>query len=149
MPRPFLGCYKSSIYTRTINGGHMKAFMQDILKQKKVVQLWLLILFSVNIIFPLFLFDLWQAQLAFGSTLVSGSIMLYLHKKFGYTGIIGTAHFVWIPMLFVVMDKTVLVQLSEGQAVWVCAMISANFISLILDFRDLWKYVKEKSAESF
>lgn len=120
----------------------MLSLVKNMFKQKITVQIWTLLLVIVNLIAPIFVIEQWQAQLSIGCFLVIAGLMTYLHGKFGFSKILGLAHIIWVPMLVIIMNKTILVQLDELAAIWVCCLISLNFMSLILDARDVWKWVK-------
>jgi len=71
--------------------------------------------------------------------------MVVLYSRFGFSKILGLGHFLWIPLV-----TYIAVSISDA-----CGLYPANlivllitlFVSLVIDVRDVWGYLKDATKQ--
>lgn len=118
-------------------------FAHDLLKQPIWIPIWVSALMVVNMISLAF----WSEPLAkviFVTFLLSAMLMMGLYAKFGFERILGLGHVFWIPLLAYLLVH--LRQAEGGFATYLLVLSVFIGISLLLDIRDVWKYVVMKKV---
>ena len=121
----------------------MNTYISFLLQRKWTKNLWASLVVLLNLLSLFFLED-WRAQLVLSCFFLCEISRLLLFFKFGPSKVLALSHVYWIPMLWVLTRNTYLVELSAEMATWLSLVIVINSICLVLDMRDLWKFVKEE-----
>ena len=116
-------------------------YFKDFMKLHIATKLFSFLLFIVNALFPLLLFYNWQAQATLGCYLGSLAIQLIVYKRVGFTRLVKLGRLLWLPLLFVVLQNTILVNLDPASSAWIMTLLVVNISSLVIDLRDLKLWV--------
>ena len=122
----------------------MRAFMKfnkGILKMPVALQLWLMLLVSVNLIAPLFFWNRLEAQVVLVAFLASVTLMTFLTGRFGFTRIVGLGHIFWVPLLAFLLARLANVPTGDAYGLWIRAVIVLDGISLVIDAVDAIRYI--------
>ncbi|MEC9282271.1 MAG: hypothetical protein VX642_06135 [Bdellovibrionota bacterium] len=135
----------------------MPGLLKDLWKTSLLHRFWCSVIIMYNIIWPLFLLNLWQAQLVTSVFVLVFVTKVLIHKKYGYKRVLGMANLYWVPMLTFILRNTITIEMSPVEITWIYGMIIVNLMSLILDFKEvkLWfsgdknsYYGQTKNAQS-
>jgi len=112
-------------------------FFSELLRQPTWIPIWVGLLMMINL-GSLAFWDEPLARWILGVFMASAMLMMGLYARFGFEKILGLGHFLWIPLLPVVL---VTIPVAEGGfrsflILW--AMVTT--ISLLFDIVDVWKY---------
>ncbi len=122
---------------------HPLHLVTDLLRQPRPVQAWVIFMMLVNCASVLF----WSEPLArviLAVFLVSAMLLMLLHARFGYSGLLGLAHVLWIPLLPVLLWRLPSAAGAfQGYLVLLSVVI---LVSLLLDVRDVWRHVRSGQA---
>lgn len=104
-------------------------------------RLWLVLLMLANLVAPLFFLGHLEAWVVLGTFLAAGALMGFLCGVFGFTRILGLAHFLWIPLL--VWLGTRLGEIPDDTAfgLWLRVLIGLDALSLVIDLVDVGRYL--------
>lgn len=80
------------------------------------------------------------AKLIFITFMLSAGLLMGLYARFGYSKILGVAHFLWLPLLPWVLFR--LDEVDPSFRNYQLAWAGTVTISLIFDLVDVWKYYK-------
>ncbi len=117
-------------------------FFRDLLQQPLRISAWVLFLMLINMASLAF----WNkplAQLVFITFMVSAMMMMALYARFGFTGILGLGHILWIPLLAWLL--THLPATDGAFRIYLLALSLTIGISLVLDIIDVWKFWPRKA----
>ncbi len=104
--------------------------------------IWLQVLMIVNMIIPLFLIGRIEAQfavIAFIAAFFTGTL-IYMAQ--GFTHLLGAMHWTWIPLIVFLFTRLDLHPAEDIFGVWLRVLIALNIVSLILDVREVIRYVR-------
>ena len=122
-------------------------FNRGLLKLPVPVKLWMLLLVSFNLVWPLFYIDHLEAQVVLASMLASMILMTVLTGITGFTRILGLAHILWLPLLPFLWTRLDQIPAVDGFGIWVRGLIAVNFIALVFDAVDVFRYISGNRAE--
>ena len=105
-------------------------------------QIWLLLLVIVNFFIPVYFISHLEAQLTIAAFFVGGMIGMVLVKLQGFTRLIGLMHILWIPLVIYLAGKLDVFPSSQPFGLWIRALLVLNGISLLIDFVDVFRYVR-------
>jgi len=108
---------------------------------------WLLVLLTLNMIVPLFLYDRTEAQVVFGTAILGGATFSLLTGLFGFTRIIWAAHIVWVPLIIWLWFRLPGVADEPGFAWWIRLVIVADLIAMVFDGANVVRYLRGDRAE--
>jgi hypothetical protein len=118
------------------------AFFKDLLKQPPWIPIWVGLLMMINMGSLAF----WNEPLArwiLGVFMVSAILMMGLYARFGFEKILGLGHFLWIPLLPVVVMA--IPSAEGGFRTFLMVWAGATTISLVFDVVDVWKHFRGTS----
>lgn len=115
-------------------------FNKSVLAMAKPWQVWMVLLVSANMIFPLFFLGKLEAIVVLVGVMISMIIMMNLFSKFGFVRLLGLGHIPWlftVPWLWLRLGQT-----SESGSFyyWLLAVVMLDSISLIIDTVDVTRY---------
>lgn len=108
---------------------------------------WLLVLLTLNMIVPLFIFHRTEAQVVFGTAILGGATFSLLTGLFGFTRIIWAAHIVWVPLIVWLWFRLPGVADETGFAWWIRLVIVADLIAMVFDGANVVRYLRGNRAE--
>lgn len=118
-------------------------FVGDLLKQPAWVAIWVFALMVINLASLAF----WNeppAKIIVGVFMLSAMVMMGLYAVFGFERILGLGHVFWIPLLaYIVVQHR---HAECGFATYLMMLSVFIGISLLLDIRDVWKFLSMKTV---
>jgi hypothetical protein len=120
----------------------IKGFMKKLYSVPLGWVIWLQVLMVINMIIPLFYIGRIEAQLsviAFFAAFITGTM---IYRAQGFTHLLGAMHLTWIPLLVFLFTRLKLYPAEDFFGVWLRVLISLDIISLILDVREVIRYVR-------
>ena len=125
----------------------MTPFMRGLMRQPSSVMAWVGMLVLVNGIVPLFLLNTLEAKVVLLTLALGGVVMELLTWQQGFTRLLGLGHVLWLGLVPWLLTR---LTLHEGEPIvfWLVAVIVLNALSLVLDIRDVVRYVGGDRAES-
>lgn len=113
-------------------------------------QVWVGILFVLNMAMPLIFIDRLEAQLTLAATLAGATIGMVLIKFQGYTRLLGLMHLFWIPLVIFLIGNLTALPATDPFGIWVRTLIVIDSVSLAIDFVDVVRYIRgERDPISF
>lgn len=116
-------------------------FFKDLLRQPAWIPIWVGCLMMINLGSLAF----WEEPLArwiLGVFMASAILMMGLYARFGFEKLLGLGHFLWIPLLPVVL---LAIPSAQGAfRTFLMVWAGATAISLVFDVVDVWRYLVEK-----
>ncbi len=114
-------------------------FFKELVRQSAWIPIWVTFLMIVNMGGIAFR-DETLARWIVGVFMASAVLMMALYARFGFEKILGIGHFLWIPLLPLVV---IAIPSAEGGfRVYLTIWAAATTISLILDIVDVWSYYR-------
>ena len=113
-------------------------FFVDLFHAPAWVSIWVGWLMVINLAGILFWHQR-EARVVLFTFLASAMMMMGLYTVFGFERILGLGHVLWIPLLVYLLVRVGGLPESRLRA-WVWTVVISNFISLVLDARDVWLY---------
>ena len=122
------------------------AFMQGLRKLPTSAQLWLMILGMSNMMAPLFFIAQREAYVMFIATMLSFAVGVVLYKIQGMTRLMGVMHAPWFVSVYFLVISLTTVSMDSAFGVWIRAALVLTSISLLLDIKDVVKYMLDKRS---
>lgn len=104
-------------------------------------RLWVTVLMLANLVAPLFFLGQLEAWVVLGTFLAAGALMGLLCGAFGFTRILGLAHFLWIPLLIWLGTRLAEIPDDTAFGLWLRVLIGLNALSLVIDLVDVGRYL--------
>jgi hypothetical protein len=122
-------------------------FNRGLLKMPSVVQAWLVLLLSVNMLAPLFLIETLEARVVLVTMLTSVLLMTWITAAAGFSRLLGLGHILWVPLVVFLWRALPEYSVDTPAGVWLRAVIALNTASLVIDAIDVWRYVRGDRGE--
>lgn len=116
-------------------------FNRGVMKMPAPWQGWLMLLVGTNLIAPMFFLSRLEAQATLATMLLSMALMTVLIARFGFTRILGLGHILWIPLLIFLLLSLRAIPADDTFGIWIRALILLNATSLLIDARDVIRYM--------
>jgi len=111
------------------------------LRFRPVPRLWCVWLVGVNAACLLFITHAEaQVVLAVTAVAVAGQTLLYQHM--GFTRVLGTTHFLWVPMFAWMATRLDTITNEPGLANWLLLLFVTNLVSLVVDTVDAIRFFR-------
>ncbi len=125
----------------------MTPFMRGLMRQSPAVMAWVGVLVLVNGALALFFLYTLEAKVVLATLVLGGVLMELLTWRQGFTRLLGLGHILWLGLVPWLVTR---LALHEGEPVvsWLVAVIVLNSLSLVLDIRDVVRYVSGARAGS-
>ena len=115
-------------------------FFGDLAKQPLWVSVWVAILALVNVA-SVFFWSETLARVIFGVFIISAILMMTLYSLFGFQKILGLGHVVWVFLLPYVVTN--LDHVDRGFSFYLIVFVILTTVSLVFDFIDVWRYLRD------
>ncbi len=125
-----------------------RRFNQGRLAMPLLVQAWVLLLISVNIVAPFFFLEHVEAQAVLAAGALGMVLMTALTARFGFSRIIGLGHIAWVPLLGFLWSQLPDIPATDAFGIWLRAVIVLDATSLVLDAVDAIRFARGDRAET-
>jgi len=116
-------------------------FNKGLMNSSLPVKLWVGLLVIFNMIIPLFFLDRLEAQVVLAAIIASMAVMTLITSTTGFSRLLGLGHIFWIPLLYFLGTHLDQIPPDDGFGVWVRALMVINATSLVIDARDVFRYL--------
>ena len=118
----------------------MMGFTRCLMSVPKPWRAWLMLLLSVNVVFPFFFLGTPEAKVVLVGMGANMVFMMTLFARFGFVRLLGLGHAPWlftVPWLWLRLGE---VTMSGPFYYWLIAVAILNSISLVIDGVDVVRY---------
>ncbi len=116
-------------------------FNRGVMKMPALWQGWLMLLVGANLMAPMFFLNRLEAQATLAAMLLSMALMTALTARFGFTRILGLGHILWVPLLIFLLLSLRAIPADDTFGIWIRTLILLNATSLLIDARDVIRYM--------
>lgn len=115
-------------------------FNKGVLTMAKPWQAWMVVLVTVNMVFPFFFLGKPEAIVTLVGVMASMVLMMGLFARFGFVRLLGLGHIPWlftVPWLWTQLGQTMA---SGSFYYWLFAVVAIDSVSLAIDTVDVGRY---------
>jgi len=109
---------------------------------------WLLLIFAVNGVVPLFFLGHREAIVVLVVFAAAGVTMGLLTAKYGFARILGVGHFYWFGLVPYLVSRLGHFPVDTDIGKWLRALIVVNCISLAIDVVDVARWIRGERGET-
>lgn len=123
-----------------------KEFMKGILSLSLGWQLWVGLMWVLNMVAPIMFLKHIEAQITLVAMMAGGMTGIALVKVQGFTKLLGVMHIYWVPLVLYLLQQVETLSPSDLFCKWMWSVIVVNSISLIIDAADVITYFRQKKS---
>lgn len=116
-------------------------FMKTMFVNGVGLAVWISLLLLANMLVPLFFITTIEAQLVLVGAMAGAFVQMAIFASKGFVRLLGIGHIFWVPLLPWLWPRLDGLQQTEPLAVWIVAVLVLNGVSLVIDARDVWRYI--------
>lgn len=119
----------------------MFRFMRTMFANGIGLAVWISLLLGANMLVPFIVITTAEGQLVLVSALAGAATQLAIFRVKGFVRLLGVGHVYWLPLLPWLATR---LEGSPGWdlfSLWIVFVIVLNGVSLVIDVRDVWRYV--------
>lgn len=105
-------------------------------------RVWFWVLILVNVVGPLLFIDRLEAQLTLAAYIVSGIVIVALHRRAGWIRLLGMGHFPWLALLPWLAYRHAEASAGDLFGAWLAAVIVVDTACLIIDAVDISRFIR-------
>ena len=103
---------------------------------------WIALLIAANAVAPLFFLDTVEGKVVLAAILIGAVVQVAIFARLGFVRFLGMGHIlVWVPMLPWLYGRLALAPAGGPLAKWITAVLVLDFLSLLIDFSDVFRYL--------
>ena len=118
-----------------------REFMKTLFVNGVGLAVWISLLLLANMVVPLFFITTIEAQLVLVATMAGAFAQMAIFASKGFVKLLGIGHIFWVPLLPWLWPRLEGLHQTEPFAVWIVAVLVLNGVSLVIDARDVWRYI--------
>ena len=119
----------------------MFRFMRTMFANGIGLAVWISLLLVTNMLVPLVVITTAEGQLVLVSALAGAATQLLIFRVKGFVRLLGVGHVYWLPLLPWLAIRLEGSSGWEMFSLWILSVIVLNGVSLVIDVRDVWRYV--------
>ena len=119
----------------------MFRFMRTMFANGIGLAVWISLLLVANMLVPLAVITTAEGQLVLVSALAGAATQLVIFRVKGFVRLLGVGHVYWLPLLPWLATRLEGSQGWDPFSLWIVSVIVLNGVSLVIDVRDVWRYV--------
>ncbi len=124
----------------------MFEFMKTMFVNGVGLAAWITLLLLVNMVVPLFFVTTIEGQVVLAAAMAGALSMMAIYSSRGFVRLLGIGHIYRVPLLPWLWTRLEGFPPDEPFAVWITAVIVVDGVSLIIDVRDVWRYLAGERA---
>ena len=117
-------------------------FFRAVLSMPGRIVIWVMFLFSVNLIPALIFIETLEARVVLGGLMAGALLQTWIFSKKGFVRLLGLGHALWLPMVIWLGYRVPLAEPGSPFAYALIAIVAVNSLSLIIDTIDVIRYVR-------
>jgi hypothetical protein len=126
----------------------VKLFGVVYLRFRPVPRLWCVWLVGVNAACLLFITHV-EAQTVLVVTVIAVVVQARVYQRIGFTRILGTVHFLWLPMFAWFATRHDIIAQDPALSNWLMVLFATNLISLVVDTTDAVRFIRGERAPHY
>ena len=126
----------------------LKIFGVVFLRFRPVPRIWNVWLVGVNLYCLAFITHV-EAQVVLGTTLLSVVIQALIHRRIGFTRVLGVGHILWVPMFAWMATRLDSITAQPDLYIWVLVLAATNALSFVVDCTDVIRFIRGERAPHY
>ena len=106
---------------------------------RPVSRIWAIWLVAVNMACLAFIQHL-EAQVLFATTGLALVIQALIHRRTGFTRLLGASHLLWIPMFAWLATRLDAIAMNPDLQLWLALVFATNVVSFLIDTVDVTRF---------
>ncbi len=127
----------------------MLGFLKAVLSIPGPILVWVMFLFSVNLIPALIFIETLEARVVLGGLVAGAILQTWIFSKKGFVRLLGLGHVLWLPMVVWLGYRVPLADPGSLFAYALSAIVIVNSLSLAIDTIDVIRYVRGDREPTF
>jgi hypothetical protein len=115
------------------------------LRFRPIPRLWCVWFVGVNLACLYFITHV-EAQAVLVVTAIAVSAQTLIYERIGFTRILGSTHFLWVPMFAWMATRIDTIMADPALAAWLAVLFVTNMVSLVIDTIDAVRFVRGERA---
>ncbi len=120
----------------------MLGFFKAVFSMPGPIVVWVMFLFSVNLIPALIFIETLEAWVVLGGLVAGAILQTWIFSKKGFVRLLGLGHVLWLPMVVWLGYRVPLADPGSLFAYALIAIVIVNSLSLAIDTIDVIRYVR-------
>jgi hypothetical protein len=120
----------------------MLGFFKAVFSMPGPIVVWVMFLFSVNLIPALIFIETLEARVVLGGLVAGAILQTWIFSKKGFVRLLGLGHVLWLPMVVWLGYRVPLADPGSLFAYALIAIVIVNSLSLAIDTIDVIRYVR-------
>lgn len=120
----------------------MFGFFKAVLSMPGPIVVWVMFLFSVNLIPALVFLETLEARVVLGGLMAGALLQTWIFSKKGFVRLLGLGHLLWLPMVIWLGYRVPLAEPGSPFAYALIAILVVDSLSLTIDTIDVIRYVR-------
>ena len=116
-------------------------FMKTMFVNGVGLAVWISLLLLVNLVVPLAVIGTVEGQAVLAAMVLGALTQTAIFRSKGFVRLLGIGHIYWVPLLPWLWTRLGGFPPNEPFAMWMTAVIVLNFVSLVIDVSDVWRYI--------
>lgn len=116
-------------------------FMKTMFVNGVGLAVWISLLLTVNMLVPLVVIDTVEGQLVLAAMMLGAAVQMGMFASKGFVRLLGVGHVFWVPLLPWLWMRNGGLALHGPFSFWISSVIVLNGASLVIDARDVWRYL--------
>jgi hypothetical protein len=118
------------------------------LRFRPVPRLWCVWLVGVNLACLYFITHI-EAQVVLAVTAIAVVAQTLIYQRIGFTRILGSTHFFWIPMFAWMATRIDTIVSEPALADWLLLLFATNVVSIVVDTIDAVRFLRGERAPHY
>ena len=116
-------------------------FMKTMFVNGVGLAVWISVLLTVNMLIPLVVINTMEGQFVLAAMMLGAAVQMTIFASKGFVRLLGVGHAFWVPLLAWLWVRNSGLVLEGPFNCWVSSVIVVNGASLVIDARDVWRYL--------
>ena len=116
-------------------------FMKTMFVNGVGLAVWISLLLLVNLVVPLAVIGTVEGQAVLAAMVLGAVTQTAIFRSKGFVRLLGIGHIYWVPLLPWLWTRLGGLPPNEPFTMWMTAVIVLNFVSLVIDVSDVWRYL--------
>ncbi len=116
-------------------------FMKTMFVNGVGLAVWISLLLTVNMLIPLVVITTVEGQLVLAAMMLGAMTQMAIFASKGFVRLLGVGHVFWVPLLAWLWTRNNGLALDGPFRFWISSIIVLNGASLVIDARDVWRYL--------
>ncbi len=118
------------------------------LRFRPVPRLWCAWLVAVNLACLYFIAQI-EAQVVLAVTAIAVAGQTLIYQRIGFTRILGSTHFLWVPMFVWMATRIDTIMSDPALAYWLILLFATNAVSIVVDTIDAVRFLRGERAPHY